>query len=150
MGGFISGTGEMIDYLRQKARPNLFSSALTIPDVAANLASVEILQRGDDLVQRLWTNGRLFKEKMGSYGFDIGHSQTPITPVILGEATVAKAFSARLFEEGIFAQAIAFPTVPKGMARIRVMVSAAHEPRDLESAADTFARVGREMGVIGA
>ena len=150
VGGFISGTGEMIDYLRQKARPNLFSSALTVPDVAANLASVEILQESDDLVRRLWSNGKLFKELMKKHGFDIGHSETPITPVILGEASVAKSFSARLFEEDIFAQAIAFPTVPKGTARIRVMVSAAHEASDLEMAAGVFARVGREMGLIPA
>jgi glycine C-acetyltransferase len=146
VGGFISGTAELIDYLRQKARPNLFSSALTIPDVAANLASVEILRESDELVRKLWSNGRLFKELMKNYGFDIGHSETPITPVMLGEAAVAKEFSARLFEEGIFAQAIAFPTVPKGSARIRVMVSAAHEPADLERAAEVFAKIAREMG----
>jgi glycine C-acetyltransferase len=150
VGGFISGTAETIDYLRQKARPNLFSSALTVPDVAANLAAVEILGQSDELVKKLWSNGKLFKELMKKHGFDIGHSETPITPVILGEAPVAKAFSARLFEEGIFAQAIAFPTVPKGTARIRVMVSAAHEPSDLEMAAGVFASVGREMGVIEA
>jgi glycine C-acetyltransferase len=150
VGGFISGTGELIDYLRQKARPNLFSSALTVPDIAANLASVEILQGSDDLVRRLWSNGKLFKELMKKNGFNIGHSETPITPVILGEASVAKAFSARLFEEGIFAQAIAFPTVPRGTARIRVMVSAAHEVADLEMAAGVFATVGREMGLVPA
>jgi glycine C-acetyltransferase len=150
VGGFISGTGELIDYLRQKARPNLFSSALTVPDIAANLASVEILQGSDDLVRRLWSNGKLFKELMKKNGFNIGHSETPITPVILGEASVAKAFSARLFEEGIFAQAIAFPTVPRGTARIRVMVSAAHEVADLEMAASVFATVGREMGLVPA
>ena len=150
VGGFISGPAETIDYLRQKARPNLFSSALTVPDVAANLAAVEILGQSDELVKKLWSNGKLFKELMKKHGFDIGHSETPITPVILGEAPVAKAFSARLFEEGIFAQAIAFPTVPKGTARIRVMVSAAHEPSDLEMAAGVFASVGREMGVIEA
>ncbi len=148
VGGFISGTAELVDYLRQKARPNLFSSALTVPDVAANLASVEILEESDDLVRKLWSNGKLFKERMKGYGFNIGQSQTPITPVILGEAAVARTFSARLFEEGIFAQAIAFPTVPKGTARIRVMVSAAHEPEDLEMAADVFARVAREMNLL--
>jgi glycine C-acetyltransferase len=148
VGGFISGTAELIDYLRQKARPNLFSSALTVPDVAANLASVEILEESDDLVRKLWSNGKLFKERMKGYGFNIGQSQTPITPVILGEAAVARSFSARLFEEGIFAQAIAFPTVPKGTARIRVMVSAAHEPEDLEMAADVFARVAGEMNLL--
>ena len=148
VGVFISGTAELIDYLRQKARPNLFSSALTVPDVAANLASVEILEESDDLVRKLWSNGKLFKERMKGYGFNIGQSQTPITPVILGEAAVARSFSARLFEEGIFAQAIAFPTVPKGTARIRVMVSAAHEPEDLEMAADVFARVAGEMNLL--
>lgn len=148
MGGFISGTAELIDYLRQKARPNLFSSSLTVPDVAANLASVEILQESDRLVRKLWSNGKLFKELMRKSGFDIGRSETPITPVILGEATVAKEFSNRLFEEGIFAQAIAFPTVPKGTARIRVMVSAAHEQADLEMAAATFRKVGKDLGLV--
>ena len=138
----------LVDYLRQKARPNLFSSALTVPDVAANLAAVEILQSGDDLVQKLWSNGRYLKRELSALGFNTGKSETPITPVIIGEAQDAKTFSAKLFEAGVFATAIVFPTVPKGTARIRAMVSAAHSEDDLAHAVKTFANVGREMGII--
>ena len=148
MGGIAAGSAVLVDYLRQKARPNLFSSALTIPDVAANLAAVELLEASDDLVTRLWDNGRFLKRELAALGFDTGQSETPITPVILGEASDAKTFSARLFEAGIFATAIVFPTVPRGTARIRVMVSAAHSEEDLRFAVDTFASVGRDMGLL--
>jgi glycine C-acetyltransferase len=148
VGGVIAGSATLVDYLRQKARPNLFSSALTVPDVAANLAAVEILQSGDDLVQKLWSNGRYLKRELSALGFNTGKSETPITPVIIGEAQDAKTFSAKLFEAGIFATAIVFPTVPRGTARIRVMVSAAHSEDDLAHAVKTFATVGREMGII--
>lgn len=149
MGGVASGRATVIDYLRQKARPNLFSSALTVPDVAANLAALTILEESDELVRRLWENGRTLKRELGTLGFTTGESETPITPVIIGEAASAKAFSVRLFEAGVFATAIAFPTVPKGTARIRAMVSAAHSDDDLAFAVEAFASVGREMGLIG-
>lgn len=148
MGGVIAGSETLIDYIRQKARPNLFSSALTIPDVAANLASVELLTESEDRFNRLWSNGRFLKEELKAAGFDTGNSETPITPVIIGEAQVAKDFSARLFEKGVFATAIAFPTVPRGTARIRCMVSAAHSEDDLSSAVQIFKEVGKEMGII--
>lgn len=148
MGGMAAGSAVLVDYLRQKARPNLFSSALTIPDVAANLASVEILQESETLVKKLWSNGDFLKKELGALGFDTAHSETPITPVIIGEASDAKAFSAKLFERGVFATAIVFPTVPRGTARIRAMVSAAHSEDDLRFAVEQFAAVGREMGVI--
>ncbi len=148
VGGVIAGSATLVDYLRQKARPNLFSSALTVPDVAANLAAVEILQSSDELVQKLWSNGRYLKKELSALGFNTGKSETPITPVIIGEAQDAKTFSAKLFEAGIFATAIVFPTVPRGTARIRVMVSAAHSEDDLAHAVKTFATVGREMGII--
>jgi glycine C-acetyltransferase len=148
MGGVAAGSAELVDYLRQKARPNLFSSALTVPDVAANLAAVEILQESEDLVKKLWHNGDFLKRELKALGFDTASSETPITPVIIGEAADAKAFSAKLFEAGVFATAIVYPTVPKGTARIRAMVSAAHSEDDLRFAVERFAAVGREMGLI--
>jgi glycine C-acetyltransferase len=148
MGGVAAGKAELVDYLRQKARPNLFSSALTIPDVAANLAAVEVLEESDELVRRLWDNGRFLKRELSALGFDTGNSETPITPVIVGEASDAKTFSAKLFEAGVFATAIVFPTVPRGTARIRAMVSAAHSEEDLRFAVEAFAAVGREMGLL--
>ncbi len=148
MGGVVAGSRVLIDYLRQKARPNLFSSALTVPDVAACQAAVDILESSDELVTRLWDNGKYLKKELSAIGFDTGNSETPITPVIIGEAQDAKTFSAKLFENGVFATAIVFPTVPRGTARIRCMVSAAHSKDDLAQAVERFAKVGREMGVI--
>lgn len=137
-----------MEYLRQRARPFLFSSAATPADVAACMAAVDILQASDEPVKKLWDNARYFKGKMAELGFDLGQSQTPITPVMLGEATTAWEFSKRLFAEDVFAQAIVYPTVPRGKARLRVMVSAVHTKEDLDFAVDKFARVGRELGVI--
>ncbi len=148
MGGMVAGSSVLIDFLRQKARPNLFSSALTVPDVAANMAAVEIMQESDDLVKKLWQNGNYLKAEMKKHGFNVGNSETPITPVIIGEAQTAKDFSARLFEQGVFATAIVFPTVPKGTARIRAMVSAAHSREDLDKGIDIFVRTGKDMGVL--
>ena len=148
MGGLVAGKREIIDWLRQRGRPFLFSSAATIPDVAACLESVNMLEESTELVDKLWSNGEFFKTEMQKLGFDTGETTTPIIPVMLGEASLAQEFSRRLFEEGIFAMSIKFPTVPRGKARIRVMNSAAHSPSDLETALDAFARVGRELGVI--
>lgn len=148
MGGIVAGRKDLIEFLRQRARPNLFSSALTVPDVAANLAALEILEESSELVDRLWENGRFLKARLSELGFDVGNSQTPITPVMLGDEKLAKEFSRRLFEKGVFATAIAYPTVPRGKARIRAMVSASHSKEDLEFAVSAFAEVGREMGVI--
>ncbi len=148
VGGYVAGSKEIVEYLKQKARPFLFSSAVTPPDVAASIAAVDILMESDELVRKLWDNAKYFKENMKKLGFDTGKSQTPITPVMLGEATVAQEFSKRLFEEGIFAQAIGYPTVPRGKARIRVMISATHSKDDLDFALEKFAKVGRELGVI--
>lgn len=148
MGGYVAGKREIVEYLRQRGRPFLFSSAATPADVAACIAAVDILMRSDERVKKLWENARYFKAKMVELGFDIGNSQTPITPVMLGEAQTAWDFSKMLFEEGVFAQAITYPTVPKGKARIRVMVSAIHTKEDLDFALDAFAKVGRKLGVI--
>lgn len=149
MGGYVAGPRPLIDWLRQRARPFLFSSAVTPPDAAACIASIEILEGSTELVDRLWSNAGRFKEAMSSAGFDIGHSETPITPVMLGDEKVAREFSRRLFDEqAVFAQAIAYPTVQLGTARIRVMISAAHSEEDLSYGAAAFARVGRDLGVI--
>jgi glycine C-acetyltransferase len=149
MGGYVAGSAVLVEWLRQRARPFLFSSALTAADVAACLAAVDLLEASTELVERLWANARRFKEMMAGAGFDLGASTTPITPVMLGEASLAQQFSRRLFdEEAVFAQAIGFPTVPRGRARIRVMVSASHSGDDLERGAAAFARVGHALGVL--
>jgi len=148
MGGVIAGKGEVVEYIRQKARPNLFSSAITPADTAACLAAVEILDESGALVQKLWDNARYFKAEMQKLGFDTGRTETPIIPIIIGEVAKAKEFSARLFEAGVFAMALGFPTVPRGSARVRVMNTAAHTKEDLDHGLEIFASVGRELGVI--
>ncbi len=148
VGGYVAGKQTIVDWLRQRGRPFLFSSAVTPADVAACIAAVDILEENTDLVEKLWNNGRYFKQEMQAMGFDIGHSETPITPVMLGEATLAQKMSQRLFEEGVFATAIGYPTVPKGKARIRVMISAAHTTADLDEALGIFKKVGKELGII--
>ncbi len=148
VGGVIAGKKVIVDYLRQKARPFLFSSAVTPADTAACLAAVDLLEQSSELVEKLWANTEYFKKGMVQLGFDIGRSQTPIVPVMLGEAPLAKEFSRRLFENGVFAMAIGFPTVPRGQARIRVMNTAAHSREDLDLGLAAFEKVGRELGVI--
>ncbi len=148
VGGMVAGNRVIVEWLRQRGRPFLFSSAMTVPDVAACIEAVDILQESADRVERLWSNAAFFQEEMKRMGFDTGHSQTPITPVMLGEAPLAQAFSRRLFEEGVFATAIGYPTVPQGKARIRVMNSAAHSKDDLEFGLAAFEKVGKELGVI--
>jgi glycine C-acetyltransferase len=148
VGGYVAGRREIVEWLRQRGRPFLFSSAMTAADTAACIAAVEILEESTERVDRLWENTRYFKEEMRRLGFDLGQSVTPITPVMLGDAHLAQTFSRRLFEEGVFAQAIGYPTVPRGKARIRVMISAAHSREDLDRGLEAFAKVGRELGVI--
>lgn len=148
VGGLVAGNRTIIEWLRQRGRPFLFSSAMTVPDVAACIAATEMLQESNQLVERLWANTAILKQGMVELGFDIGHSQTPIVPVMLGEAPLAQTFSRRLFEEGLFAMAIGYPTVPLGKARIRVMNSAAHSPQEMEQALAIFERVGRELGIV--
>jgi glycine C-acetyltransferase len=148
VGGVIAGKRIVVDYLRQKARPFLFSSAVTPADTAACLAAVDLLEESEDLVEKLWANTDYFKKGMGELGFDTGHSGTPIVPVMLGDAPLAKEFSRKLFDNGVFAMALGFPTVPRGMARIRVMNTAAHSREDLDTGLAAFERVGHELGVI--
>jgi len=148
MGGVVAGNPLVVEWLRQRGRPFLFSSALTVPDTAACLAALDILEMSTELVDKLWKNANYFKTEMRRLGFNTGNSTTPITPVMLGEAELAQNFSYKLFEAGVFAMAIGFPTVPRGKARIRVMISAAHEKTDLDQGIEIFAKVGRELGVI--
>jgi glycine C-acetyltransferase len=148
MGGMVAGKKEIVEWLRQRGRPFLFSSAVTVPDAAACLAAVDLLEESTELVDKLWANAKFFKEEMSKLGFDTGASETPITPVMLGEAKLAQQFSRELFEEGVFGMAIGFPTVAKDKARIRIMISAAHDNDDLGKGLDAFAKVGKKLGVI--
>lgn len=148
VGGVAAGDPIVVDWLRQRGRPFLFSSAMTVPDVAACLAAVDLLEESTELVDQLWENTEFFKREIQALGFDTGLSTTPITPIMLGEAPLAQQFSRRLFEEGVFAMAIGYPTVPRGKARIRVMISAAHTRADLEKGLSAFEKIGNELGVI--
>lgn len=147
VGGLVAGNPDVVEWLRQRGRPFLFSSAMTVPDTAACLASLDLLEESTELVDRLWDNARYFKAEMKRLGFDTGLSTTPITPVMLGEAPLAQQFSRELFEAGVFAMSIGFPTVARGKARIRVMISAAHERADLDKGLEAFASVGKKLGV---
>ncbi|MBI3740132.1 MAG: glycine C-acetyltransferase [Chloroflexi bacterium] len=148
VGGYVAGKNEIVEWLNQRGRPFLFSSALTAADTAACLASVDILESSTELVDKLWENARYFKSEMKKLGFDTGKSETPITPIMLGDEMLARKFSARLFEENVFAMPITYPTVAKGKARLRVMISAAHARADLDRGIEMFAKVGKELGVV--
>ncbi len=147
VGGYIAGSKRVTDYLAQKGRPFLFSSAVTAADAAACIAAVDTLTASDSLVGQLWDNTAFFQEKIRQAGFNLGNTKTPITPVMIGDAKTAKDFSQRLFEEGIFAQSIGYPTVPTGKARIRVMISAAHSREDLTWAAKCFEKTGKLLKI---
>jgi glycine C-acetyltransferase len=148
VGGFAAGKKEIIDWLSQRARPFLFSSAMTIPDVAACLEAIKILRSSDKLVKKLWQNANFLKNGLKQAGFDIGSSQTPIIPLMLGDVVLAKSFSQELFTHGVFAKAIGFPTVPQGKARIRIMNSAGHSTQDLKKALSIFIKIGKKIKVI--
>ncbi len=148
VGGVVAGSAVIIEWLRQRGRPFLFSSAVTPPDVAACIAAIDLLESSTELVDRLWENARYFKSEMKNLGFDTGESVTPITPVMLGEASLAQQFSRELYDNGVFAMSIGFPTVPRGKARIRVMISASHSKSDLDKGLQAFASAGKKLGVI--
>ena len=148
LGGYVCSTRDTIDFLYHRARPFLFSTSHP-PSVAATcLAAFEILEEEPRLVERLWANTRSFKEGLKKLGFDTGHSETPITPVIVGEAALAHEFSRQLFENGVFAQGIGFPTVPQGKARIRTIVTATHTEDELSRALSLLESVGKKLGII--
>lgn len=147
LGGYVAGSRKLIDYLIHRGRPFLFSTAHPPGVVAANMAAIEVMLE-ENLQERLWENARYFKKGLKELGFDTGQSETPITPVIVGEEALAMAFSDALFEEGVFCTGIAYPTVPKGKARVRTMVMATHTGEDLDRALDAFAAAGRRLGII--
>jgi glycine C-acetyltransferase len=148
IGGFIAGKKTLIDFYNFKARQRLFSIALTIPDTAAALAAINILQESDEVVKKLWSNVEYIRDKFKQLGFDTGNSQAPITPVMLGDEQIAKDFSIKLFELDVFATPIVFPMVAKGKARIRVIPSASHSREDLDKGISAFKKIGEELGVI--
>jgi glycine C-acetyltransferase len=149
LGGYVCGSRELIDYLYHRARPFLFSTSHP-PSVAAScIAAFEILEQEPERIERLWENTRYFKSRLKAAGFDTGSSETPITPVMVGEAKHAHEFSAALFEEGLLSTGIGYPTVPKGKARIRTIVTAAHSRDQLDRALEILTRVGKRMGIAG-
>jgi glycine C-acetyltransferase len=148
LGGYVAGSRALIEFLYHRARPFLFSTSHP-PSVAATcLAALDILEQEPEIIERLWDNTRFFKNGLVSLGFDTGASESPITPVIAGDGSLAMKLSDRLFEEGVFAQGLAFPTVPRGKARVRTIVTAAHTREELQVALDAFGKVGQELGLI--
>ena len=149
VGGYVAGSRALVDYLTSVGRPFTFSSSLPPSVVATCSAAVDVMLDEPERIARLWENARHFKEGLKALGFDTGASETPITPVMIGETRRAQAFSARLFEEGVFALAICFPIVGRGKDRLRTIVSSGHSARDLDFALEKFGKVGRELGIIG-
>jgi glycine C-acetyltransferase len=148
VGGYVAGERRLIDYLASVARPFTFSSSLPPSVVATCSAAVDVMLEEPERIVRLWDNARHFKEGLKKLGFDTGASETPITPVLIGDTKKAQAFSARLFEEGVFALAICFPIVGRGKDRLRTIVSSGHTAKDLDFALEKFGKVGRELGLI--
>lgn len=148
LGGVITGKKELIEYYRQKGRPYLFSTGLTVADTAAVIAGVKILSKSKSLVKKLWDNASYLRQGFQKLGFNTGVTQTPITPVMLGDENLAKEFSARLFTLGVFATPIKYPMVALGKARIRVMPSSGHSKKDLDFGLRAFANVGKALEVI--
>lgn len=148
VGGYVAGSQDLIDWLKVRARPFLFSTSLTPANAAACMEAIRIMEEDGSLHDKLWENGRFLKAELKKLGFNIGNSETPITPVIIGEETLTQKFSRRLIEEGVYAKSIVFPTVPMGTGRVRNMPTAAHTREMLEEALRIYERVGKELGVI--
>ena len=149
LGGYVCGSRALIEFLYHRARPFLFSTSHPPAVAAACIAAFDVLEREPERIQNLWDNTKYFKQGLASAGFNTGMSETPITPVIVGEAKVAHQLSTALFEEGVLATGIGFPTVPEGKARVRTIVTATHTREELDRALDVFTRVGRRMGILG-
>src|SRR5690349_459714 len=153
LGGYVCGSKELIDFLYHRARPFLFSTSHP-PSVAATcIAAFDVLEQEPELMDKLWANTRFFKKELGLLGFNIGGittpaSETPITPIIIGEGRLTMEFSRELFKEGVFGTGIAFPTVPEGKARVRTIMSATHTPEELDRALEVLKRVGKRMGIL--
>jgi glycine C-acetyltransferase len=148
LGGYVAGSRSLRTVLEHKARPFLFSTSAPPAVAAACIAAVEVLETEPELIERLWDNARFFKDGLAKLGFNIGHSETPITPVIAGKGALAMKLSDRLFEEGVFAQGIGFPTVPEDLSRVRTIVTAGHTRGELETCLAAFEKVGRELALI--
>ncbi|WP_242222356.1 glycine C-acetyltransferase [Bacillus cereus group sp. BfR-BA-01380] len=148
IGGYVAGKKNLIDWLKVRSRPFLFSTALTPADAAACMRSIEILMESTELHDSLWENGRYLKQGLKELGFNIGESETPITPCIIGDEVLTQQFSKRLNEEGVYAKSIVFPTVAKGTGRVRNMPTAAHTKEMLDEAIRTYEKVGKKMGII--
>ena len=148
VGGYVAGKQNLIDWLKVRSRPFLFSTALPPGDVAAITRAVEMLMESTELHDKLWENGDYLKAGLKKLGFNIGASETPITPCIIGDEKLTQEFSRRLFEEGVYAKSIVFPTVQKGTGRVRNMPTAAHTKEMLDDALAIYEKVGRELGVI--
>lgn len=148
VGGYVAGKQNLIDYLKVKARPFLFSTSLTPGNAAACIKAIDLLQQSDDLMDALWKKSQYLKDRLAEAGFDIGHSETPITPVMIGDENLTQQFSKRLNEEGVYAKSIVFPTVPLNTGRIRNMPTAAHTYQQLDEAVEIYKKIGQELGVI--
>jgi glycine C-acetyltransferase len=148
LGGYVAGSQSLREILIHRARPILFSTSAPPAVAAACLAAIDVLETEPELIERLWQNARLFKAGLSRLGFDIGASETPITPVIAGSGAMAMQLSDRLFEEGVFAQGIGFPTVPDDRSRVRTIVTAEHSHEELETCLAAFEKVGRELALI--
>jgi glycine C-acetyltransferase len=148
VGGYVAGSQKLIDWLKSHARPFLFSTSLTPGAAAAVIKSIELMEQDPSHVEKLWDNANYFKEKLKGIGYDIGQSETPITPVILGDEKLAQRFAQRLIEEGVYVKPIVFPTVPLGTGRVRNMPTADHTKEMLDEAISIYEKVGKEMGII--
>ncbi|HEX7196211.1 MAG TPA: glycine C-acetyltransferase [Candidatus Limnocylindria bacterium] len=148
LGGYVAGPAALRTVMEHRARPFLFSTSHPPAVAAACLAAIDVLESEPELIERLWENARHFKAGLERLGFDTGHSETPITPVIVGAGALAHRFSDRLFEEGVFAMGIGFPTVPDDQSRVRTIVTAEHSRAELDTCLETFERVGRELAII--
>lgn len=148
LGGYVAGSRALIEFLHHRARPFLFSTSQPPAVAAACIAAIDLLEQEPQIIERLWENTRFFKSGLAALGFDTGGSQSPVTPVIVGDGALAMRLSDRLFQEGVFAQGIAFPTVARDRARVRTIVTATHTQGELQFALDAFAKVGRELGVM--
>jgi glycine C-acetyltransferase len=147
LGGYVAGSRALIDFLRHRARPLLFSTSHPPSVAASGIAALDVLEREPELMRRLWDNTTFFQEGLRRLGFDLGRTESPITPVIVGDEALAMALSDRLFQAGVFAQGIAYPTVALGKARVRAIVTAEHTRSDLQFALDAFATVGKALGI---
>jgi glycine C-acetyltransferase len=148
LGGYVAGSQSLIEFLYRRARPFLFSTSHPPAVAATCLAALDVLETEPEWMQRLWENTRFFKAGLQALGFDTGASESPITPVIVGDGSRAVRLSDRLFEEGVFAQSITFPTVARDKARVRTIVTASHTQAELQFALEIFQKVGVELGII--